>query len=204
MKIKNKVFLVILGVLVTISFGSWLLASEKKDACTLQLRIDRAGDPWKDMTAVRSGDPIEAGKLDKTFIFPEDLKKYMIGAQPLLGAGRDKKVLVNNKFFTRLTRVDATRISKDEVKVIGNYLERSFSSTSAKTIAKFLLESQIIETFWHLEARLCLYREDDGKKEYVAYYHGVHSYCTNECLDKKFDFAIRVNKETGELSIFGL
>jgi len=67
----------------------------------------------------------------------------------------------------------------------------------------FLLQAQIIETYWHLEAELCMVSEEDKPESYRAQFRGVHRYCTNSCEEDAFAFTVHINKKTGGLSLIG-
>ncbi len=116
----------------------------------------------------------------------------------LIGLDKNKKVVVNNKYFSELTLRDATDV--DERQMIGSYVDTSTTYTPREIIT-FLLKSQIVGTYWHLHADLCLTQEDEDDVMYRAHFTGSHEYCTNECISEDYEFAIELNKQTGQLSL---
>lgn len=183
-------------------------AAETK--CLAEIAVTRGNSPWRGFTSSyeeeQAGKEVKAEVIDaKTYSSIPSLVRYDVGDGPLLGRSEERRrVVVNKKFFSDLKRVDATRIGTNESKTIGKFLELSFASLTPRTLVRFLLDAEIVETYWHLESKLCLVREVDGPNAYLASFSGVHSYCTNECSDDHFQFALRVDKRTGELVLSGI
>ena len=125
------------------------------------------------------------------------LEKMIIGRTDNL----QNSLSANKKYFLDLKKVDATLLRKGEEQSIGRVL--SLSKISIRKAVRLLLESQIIKTYWHLEAKLCLVKEDKSKERDILYYQGTHTYCTNECLNNDFEFAVKVSNITGEIILLG-
>ena len=77
------------------------------------------------------------------------------------------------------------------------------SPLSFRDIALFLLESQIITTYWHIESVLCLVSEDDSADLYKARFQGIHVYYTNKYNEEKLDFSISIKKNSGRMLLLG-
>jgi hypothetical protein len=67
----------------------------------------------------------------------------------------------------------------------------------------FLLESQIVETYWHVEARCKLESFKDNGTEATALLSAVHIYFTNSRNEEAYVFTLRFVRKSGELSIAG-
>lgn len=182
---------------------------EKDEKCLDRIRISRHDNPWQDMTAStwqeEANQNIAAVEISKgTYeVFPH-LAAYRINSEMLLGKDKvNKRVVINNRYFSTLEKADATRLPAGTVKSVGKYLDTSFRLLSPKQIVRFLLDAQIITTYWHLEAELCLTGEKDGKDAYVAAFTGVHRYCTNQCKTDSLEFTVTIDRNTGNISVTG-
>ena len=103
--------------------------------------------------------------------------------------------------FSTLEKADATRINPGENKSIGTFHDLSFKSTSPEKLVLFLLESQIVTTYWHLKSDVCLEKEENENGIYKAYFSGLHKYCTNECQSDPLKFIISINRKSGEMTL---
>lgn len=74
---------------------------------------------------------------------------------------------------------------------------------SPLTLAEFLLEAQIIITYWHVDSEACLESEKRTDIEYTAYFTGNHTYYTNMKNVGPLRFAVRINLTNGEMSVLG-
>ncbi len=74
---------------------------------------------------------------------------------------------------------------------------------SYRDIVLFLLESQVVATYWHVESVICLVSEDDSPDAYRASFRGTHIYFTNARNEDKLDFSIIIEKKTGAISLLG-
>jgi hypothetical protein len=185
-------------------------AEDKKDEkCLDSIRISRHDNPWRDMIKSswqeEAAENIAAVEINKgTYEMFPHLAAYQINAGMLLGKDKvNKRVVINNRYFSTLEKADATRLPAGTVKMVGKYLDTSFSLLTPGQIVRFLLEAQIITTYWHLESELCLTGEKDGKDAYVAAFTGVHRYCTNQCTTDSLQFTVTINRRTGSISVAG-
>ncbi len=177
-------------------------------ACSQKLFITRADCPWVGMTD--SYEKEQATKLVKAQALGSTHTPFAALApfdQPDLLLAKDaqrKQVHINEHYFSDLRRGDATRLVKNTEHVIGTFRDLSFKRLSPRQLVRFLLQAQIIETYWHLEAELCVVSEEDQPERYRAEFRGVHRYCTNRCEEEAFTFAVRIDKKTGAMALIGL
>lgn len=136
-------------------------------------------------------------KIQKQDIFlaaPMTDASRLIDVEKLSG-----NIVVNELYFSDITKTDATRIS--EPTVIWTYKQLSFTDYTPREVIAFLLTSQLITTYRHLESHLCLTKETDTKTTYTADFDASHKYCTNECVTEKYRFSIEINKATGTMGL---
>jgi hypothetical protein len=203
-------FLLVLMIALPMTTEAARKAEDKNDEnCLDRIKISRNDDPWQDMPesswqeeAKRNIAAVEINKGTYE-VFPH-LAAYQLNSEMLLGKDKVKKrVVINNRYFSTLEKADATRLPAGTVKSVGKYLDTSFLLLSPKQIVRFLLDAQIITTYWHLEAELCLTGEKDGKDAYVAAFTGVHRYCTNRCQADSLGFTVTIDRNTGNISVTG-
>lgn len=181
----------------------------KDEKCLDRIRISRHDNPWQDMIASswqeESKQNIAAVEISKgTYEEVPHLAAYRINSEMLLGRDKiNKRLVINNRYFSTLEKADATRLPAGTVKSVGKYLDTAFLLLSPRQIVRLLLDAQIITTYWHLEAELCLTGEKDGKDAYVASFTGVHRYCTNRCQTDRLAFTVTIDRNTGNISITG-
>jgi hypothetical protein len=177
--------------------------------CIDSIKISRDDNPWKGMTQSSRQEEmnkyIQAIEINKETceMFPH-LLAYQIHSENLLGKDKlKKKIVINSKYFSDLEKADATRIPAGVTKTVGRFLDTSFISVSPPRLVRFLLDAQIITTYWHLESELCLIGEKDEKDGYSAVFIGVHRYCTNRCETQRLNFTVRIDRDTGKISVAG-
>ncbi|HOX45864.1 MAG TPA: hypothetical protein PK668_19845 [Myxococcota bacterium] len=170
--------------------------------------ISRGDSPWQGYTSSAeeesAGKHIQAVPLRPDFEVPKHLSRYVSGGKPLLAIDRKaRRVHVEAAYFGDLERPDATRLGKGAQASLGT-LKKLPAGLSHADLARFLVESQLVQTYWHLEARLCPGSVQDDAGAYRIELRGTHSYCTNRCQDDPVEFAVRLDKQTGAMTIEGL
>lgn len=131
--------------------------------------------------------PVNAFSIEDT-----DGREYLVGIDLV-----DNQVVVNEIWFSDLVVVNA--VHTDQSISIGEFSDLSFSGYSPREIVEFLLSSRIVSTYVHLSSRLCLTGETDTAEKYRAEYSASHDYCTNTCVTEEYEFAIEVDKNSGEI-----
>lgn len=175
-------------------------------SCRATLEISRGMSPWAGMTGSaeeeRAGRHLKAEAIGSKLEIPAFLEKYRVRGAPLVAIDREgRRVVVNGQFFSDLERADATRLGRREVRVVGKLLGHAIAP---RALATFLLESQIVQTYAHLDATLCLVKEEESAASYAALFDGVHRYCTNRCDEEEYRFVVKLDKGSGEISVEGL
>ena len=107
------------------------------------------------------------------------LEKYKRSGSYLIGRNeRLHRVAVEGSLFSDLKRADATADTGGKF-LIGRYKDLEFTVFAPAELAEFLLEAQVINTYWHVEADFCLVSEEDVITSYSIHYtklyelHGV-------------------------------
>jgi len=173
------------------------------------ITITRGQSPWAGMTESfaqeQANKRISAVAIDPAVFTPlPHLAAYTIGSDPLMGrSAATKRVVVSSAYFSDLERADATRIAAGTTKRIGRALPAAISKLGPERLVLFLIEAQIIETYWHIEAKLRLVGEQKTAHAYTARFAGTHIYFTNERNEDPLDFAVSIDLKTGEMGISG-
>ena len=119
----------------------------------------------------------------------------------LLRAPDSVEVTVNKKYFGDLTRQDATRGAFTQGGLIGNATPHSLKIFTSRQILALLLQYQVILTYAHIEADICLIREQTQNGLYSAALTGEHTYYTNSRNVSSFGFEFTLNEKTGEMRV---
>jgi hypothetical protein len=169
--------------------------------------ITRAQSPFRDFSGSYK-DEQEAKTVTAAGILArmerwEALSAYALDEEPFLALDREeRRVVVNEKYFGTLTRQDATRLRKGEHKVVGTVKEKRLIGEPA-LVFSFLLEAQIIETYWHIEAHCNLAAYQENEKQALASFNASHIYFTNERNEQKYFFSVELDKKSGIVSVIG-
>jgi hypothetical protein len=176
--------------------------------CLQTFQISRGENPWSGLT--EGYEEEQAAKRVKSVALNagtyEPLPSLTAFDRPDMLMGRSEKrkeVVVNKRYFSELKRGDATRLGMGQEQVIGSFRDHAFKRLKADELVRYLLRSQIIETYWHLEAKLCMFREENQPSSYRAFYRGVHTYCTNSCNDQAYSFVVTIDKRSGAMVLSG-
>jgi hypothetical protein len=177
--------------------------------CMKTIRIERGESPWQGMTG-SAAEENASMNVSATAFDPAihdgfaHLEKFNAGGVPLIFRARGKKLVgVNARFFFDLKRADATRIGGNSRIEMGNVRIAALPSITPDKLACFLVESQLIITYWHIGSELCLEKETASRTEYVAWFTGSHTYFTNEKNVDPLRFAVRIDLVSGALTVMG-
>ncbi len=72
-----------------------------------------------------------------------------------------------------------------------------------KGLVKTLIYLGVIGTYHHLYSELVIRDEASTDAYYLISFNVVWHMCTNECVDPKYKFSVKIDKETGEVSLIG-
>lgn len=180
--------------------------------CIQQMRITRTQSPFRKWDSK----PAKMKHTDEKVVRAADLNRETFDGVPCLSRytagdvmlmGIEKKTgepVVSAKYFTPLARVDATRMASGQRKEIGRLLDISSRQLTLLDITLFLVESQIVTTYWHVESVICLVGEEDSAGIYRASLGGIHKYFTNTYNEEKLSFAITIDRTTGIITLEGI
>lgn len=180
------------------------------ETCIKEVRITRTQNPFQEWDAKSAGSGqagarVRAADLEgNDFDVLPGLSRYTFEGGSLMGIEKkNREPVVSAKCFSPLARVDATRIEPGQHKEIGKLLCTPGKSFSCRDVVSFLLESQIITTYWHIESVICLVSEADSPDLYKASFRGTHIYFTNTRNEDKLDFSITIDRKTGAIVLLG-
>lgn len=147
---------------------------------------------------------ISAAEIDPQTHTPVPaVEHYRIQDRPLLWfTPEHRSVVVDQRHWSDLNLVDATRVKQDAKVPIGRILDPA--ALPPRDVVKFLLEGQIIATYWHIGATIQLVEERDDGSSYLASFHAVHEYYTNQRNEDEYEFRVSIDKKTGEITLLGL
>jgi len=175
-----------------------------RDNCIKKYVIRRDSSPWQGFTSTHEEE--EASK--KIMALPiegSDYRPFLTipgpDRQVINVTGRSEKlrrVAVDSSLFSDLNRADATRRT-DERFFIGTYKDAALKYFSPSGLADILLESQVVSTYWHMEAEFCLESEVETEDSYTAHYRGKHVYFTNSRNEEALDFLIIIDKKSRKM-----
>ncbi len=170
--------------------------------------VERADSPWsgytRDAAEEGAGYSIEARALGPELEYPERLAGYALDGKPLLGIDRAaRRVYVEEAFLGPVARRDATRLRRGEELPVTVVRDPRLIADPIKLFS-FLIDSQLIRCYWHMEAKLRLYALEDTSGQVTGSFDGVHIYYTNQKNQEAFAFKLRLDKATGALSLIGL
>jgi len=200
---SNRTIVVLLLVGI-VCFSANLGICSKPPKCIKKMYIERSSDPFDNFYSGyfnRDG-VLKAGKINKK-IRPEIFGKFKWNGIWLAGAAsKNGPVVVNGDIFSNLKLTTATTKNSDRI-TIGNVNIKWLKKISPWDVVKFILETQIVETSWHLGADLCVVKEDRVGDGTIYRFEGSHRYCTNECVSEDLKFDIGINTRTGEVYLQG-
>ncbi len=210
-------FALFLAVIVSVGLacaGNAMSTMEKEKAstetCIKEVRITRGQNPFREWDASpagskQAGAPVRAADLQRDdFDTPPGLSRYTVEGGKLMGVEKKtREPVVSSRCFSPLMRVDATRIDAGQSREVGKLLCVPGKDISYRDIVLFLLESQVVATYWHVESVICLVSEDDSPDAYRASFRGTHIYFTNTRNEDKLDFSITIDRKTGTISLLG-
>lgn len=174
--------------------------------CLKSYEITRGTSPWQGFTSSYAEEDSAKKIMAETlkgsdFKAITSLEKYFKSGILIIGRNEKlRRVAVEASLFSDLRRADATRNTSGRF-LIGTYRDISFKIFKPRELAEFLIESHIINTFWHVESHICLVSEEDISSTYIAHYRGKHIYFTNSRNEGSLDFSIIVEKKTGNMFV---
>jgi len=195
----------LISILVLLSSNITAGGEIMKEYCRRQYLIYRSDNPWGDYTKSyeqeQAGKQIAAVKLTDEYERIASLASYTIDGQSLLADDRkNQRVVANQVFFSPLARPDVTALRDGEKFIVGKALDSRLYEDPGLLVS-FLIDSQLIQTYHHMEATLNLRHEENSAEAFTASFDGVHVYFTNEKNEHSYRFKISIDKKSGEISV---
>lgn len=156
----------------------------------------RAGKPLDDFQAA-----YPAAKIDpQAMTVVKAAEKFRLDDQPLLWFAADKsKAVLDERVFGDLTMVNVATLGEGKTVVIGKLKEHG-RKLPPRTIAWFLMQGGIIQTYVHLESTMKLESEKVTMGSYEAVFSGKHVFYTNSRHEPAFHFRF-VIEENGTMKV---
>jgi len=180
---------------------------EEKPTCIESWHVERHDNPWSGLTSTAEAEA-RTYRIRSVVMKGEEknLIKPLAGIVPasdyiLLRTPNAVEVTVNKKYFGDLSRQDATRGSFTQGGLIGTATPHTLNVFRPRQILALLLQYQIILTYAHIEADICLVRDQTQNGLYSASLTGEHTYYTNSRNVSSFNFEFTLNEKTGEMRV---
>ncbi|KAF1079246.1 MAG: hypothetical protein GQF41_4442 [Candidatus Rifleibacterium amylolyticum] len=203
----KRMFYTLLAVTMLVMLSPNILPGGEtvRECCRKQYLIYRSDNPWGDYTKSyeqeQAGKQIAAVELTDEYERIVSLASYTIDGQSLLADDRkNQRIVANQAFFSPLARPDVTALRAGEKFIVGKALDSRLYADPGFLVS-FLMYSQLIQTYHHMEATLNLRHEEDSTESFSAIFDGVHVYFTNEKNEHSYSFKISIDKKTGEISV---
>jgi hypothetical protein len=169
--------------------------------------VTRNENPWDQYTGSyeeeQAGRVIAAVAMVDAFERVPHLESYALQKEPFLAIDRaGRRVVLNERFFSTMNRVDVTRIRAGERQEMGTVRDQRLIESPRSLIA-FLIESQLIISYVHIEATLVLEKMLHTAEEVTAFFTGTHTFYTNERNDETLAFRVHLNKKNGLITVLG-
>jgi len=113
-----------------------------------------------------------------------------------------KSAVVNGAAFTELKRVDAPRL-QGKSEIMGRALPALLAHYNREKLTRFLLLSQMIQTYYHISATVCAVansRKDGGR---TITFKASHLYFTNRRNVDHYGFSVTIAAD-GTITVTGL
>jgi len=166
----------------------------------------RSESPWAGFTSSWEEEEksriVQSAKPNSDFIEIIEFKELLFENRPILfKSNKERKVIVDNEYFSDLNRIDATKLNKLERGIIGK--AKNPKVLQPEFLLPFLIRSQIIQTLIHTDSELEFIREEDKGNEKWFYFQGEHHYYTNSKNTSLLNFIVTIDYSTQEISIIG-
>jgi hypothetical protein len=205
--VRRHFFILLLGMVHVQAKPVKPQKTEQKPTCIESWHVERDDNPWSGLTSTAEAET-RTYRVRSTAVKSDEknLIKPIKGLVPaneiiLLRAPDSVEVTVNKKYFGDLTRQDATRAAFTQGGLIGTATPHSLKIFTPRQILALLLQYQVILTYAHIEADICLTREQTQNGLYSAALTGEHTYYTNSRNVSSFGFEFTLNEKTGEMRV---
>lgn len=166
--------------------------------------VSRDTSPWAGMT----GSALEEARTRHLVAraFPREGFEAIPGpaaawkGQPVLYRS-PTEVAVDERFFSALERVDATRLKAGERRVVGAAAQPAL--LAPEFLLPFLLHAHVVITLWHTDAELRLERTERRGQLQCHVLKGEHHYYTNTRNTGPLHFSICTDASSRQVHVIG-
>ncbi|WCL49145.1 hypothetical protein [Leptospira sp. GIMC2001] len=167
---------------------------------------DRSENPWAGFTnsweEEEKSKIVQSAQPNSSYTGLIQSNEMLFENKPILyRSEKERKVIVDRRFFSDLVRVDATKLGSSEKIIIGQ--ARDLGIMEPAFILRFLIRSQIIQTYIHTDSELEFIREEEKGMEKWYHFQGEHHYYTNSKNTGILKFIIILNFKTMEIATLG-
>lgn len=175
--------------------------------CLWEVIVRRDESPWRDYTRTadeeQAGFSIQPRDVLAGLTVPPHLADYRLAGQPWLAVEETRRrVVVLGRLFGPLTRPDVTCLPPGARRAIG-VVRLPDLPGGAAVLVRFLIRSQLVRTYGHLEAQLCLVREEERHGVHAACFTGHHTCYTQRREQNPLDFTLEIHLASGEMFVSG-
>jgi hypothetical protein len=168
--------------------------------------IERSSSPWRGYTSSyeeeQGGYTVAAASVVGLERIPH-LAAYELDGEPYMAIDRPgRRVVLNERLFGTFVRPDAPRLTPGERVELGVVRDRRLLADPLSLVS-FLVESELIRTYWHIEARLRLVELTETATGFRADLEGSHVYYTSRKNEDAYSFRIEVQTATGSVFVRG-
>lgn len=171
--------------------------------CVATIEVDKASSY---LTEIRSKMGFDLPDYVKSFpALPVDKKKakplesgssIRIDDDPLFWWNPEtKQAFVDERFFGDLAVVDVPRMAVGDEAAIGTFKGRVKNLIPPRQLVELLIRAGVLQTFWHLEAKVCLVEETGGETSYTGSFAAEHVYFTSEENRDTYSFDVTVGQD---------
>ena len=128
-------------------------------------------------------------------------ESFKVNGKPLLYRMSDK-IVVDRTFFSDIRRVEVTRFGRQD-KVFEKICTVHFENLAMTEheLMRFLIESDAIQTYVHVEAESKLVKESHHENVYRAHFLASHTYFTTAKNVDTYRYVIQIDHSTGEVTV---
>jgi hypothetical protein len=169
--------------------------------------VERSRSPWRGYTSSyeeeQAGYSVAAAAVGALERIPH-LAAYELDGEPFMAVDRaGRRVVLNERFFGPFVRPDLPRLGVGERVDVGTVKDRRILADPLALVG-FLIESEVLRTYWHVEARLRLVELAESEDGFQATVRGSHIYFTNDSNEDRYAFRIEVNTRSGAVRAVGV
>lgn len=201
---------IIFFILLTLLIGAYYMQKNEPEEetvmhtgpCIHTLSIDQTGALFSQFDSFMNDYELKdtyVGARKSGYVDLDTVKNYTVRSKTIAWVdNKEQRIVLDLQYSKGFVLGDVTGTANEK---IGAVTQALMDEWGGRKIATFLLESQIVNTYWHIGSELCLYNETNEGMWYEAYFKGTHTYYTNEANSDPLDFVVRIDKRTGEVFI---